>query len=83
MSSAVRISAMSVELKCTVLSSATGRSMRSSLCEANQGFRVCALALTAPVNTFLTVEGAPLLKEQNISTLPKCTGTFPLKKGFG
>lgn len=32
MSSAVLIRAMSVELKCTVLSSATGRSMRSSLC---------------------------------------------------
>lgn len=32
MSSAVRIKAMSVELKWTVLSSATGRSMRSSLC---------------------------------------------------
>lgn len=38
MSSAVRIRAMRVELKCTVLSSATGRSIRSSLCErANQG----------------------------------------------
>lgn len=33
MSSAVRIKAISVELKWTVLSSATGRSMRSSLCQ--------------------------------------------------
>lgn len=33
MSSAVRIRAMSVELKWTVLSSATGRSIRSNLCE--------------------------------------------------
>ena len=33
MSSAVRISAMRVELKCTVLSSATGRSILSSLCQ--------------------------------------------------
>ncbi len=33
MSRAVRIKAIKVELKCTVLSSATGRSMRSSLCE--------------------------------------------------
>lgn len=32
MSSAVRIKAMRVELKWTVLSSATGRSIRSSLC---------------------------------------------------
>lgn len=37
-SSAVRIKAMRVELKWTVLSSATGRSIRSSLCgRANQG----------------------------------------------
>lgn len=32
MSRAVLIRAMRVELKCTVLSSATGRSIRSSLC---------------------------------------------------
>lgn len=32
MSRAVRIKAISVELKCTLLSSATGRSIRSSLC---------------------------------------------------
>lgn len=38
MSSAVRIKAMRVELKWTVLSSATGRSIRSSLCgRINQG----------------------------------------------
>jgi len=37
-SNAVRIKAIRVELKWTVLSSATGRSIRSSLCEkANQG----------------------------------------------
>ncbi len=40
MSSAVRIKAMRVELKWTVLSSATGRSIRSNLCgRANQGER--------------------------------------------
>lgn len=72
-SRAVRINAISVELKCTVLSSATGKSIRNSLCGANQGgLESVVWHLYLQSNKFTKVEGAPLLKEQKIIfTLPK------------